>query len=303
MGLRVYFVLPTRVGMVRPSMRQHQAILRSPHARGDGPFEIISSALRRVFSPRAWGWSGNRERVPISLLVLPTRVGMVRIRERVGPWQYSSPHARGDGPVSPRLAKRWLAFSPRAWGWSAHPHSHRHPRWVLPTRVGMVRIRERVGPWQYSSPHARGDGPYLNCMGIEPTEFSPRAWGWSGQFACRVSRQAVLPTRVGMVRQAAVVSAVGSSSPHARGDGPSIRDIDGILDGFSPRAWGWSAKRKRESGLIAVLPTRVGMVRISSPPRSRRVSSPHARGDGPCYEIYNGGQIEFSPRAWGWSVN
>src|SRR5438105_2668238 len=71
------------------------------------------------------------------------------------------------------------------------------------------------------------------------------------------------------------------SFPHARGDGPYYKAWQTLTTAFSPRAWGWSAHTMNLMDLIAVFPTRVGMVRSEAAIRSIRFSFPHARGDGP----------------------
>ncbi len=71
---------------------------------------------------------------------------------------------------------------------------------------------------------------------------------------------------------------------------------------FSPPAWGWSDQglvRRRE---FDVLPTRVGMVRTTSPVDEHPACSPHPRGDGPITTPWGSHTLVFSPPAWGWSV-
>src|SRR5437773_12490404 len=106
--------------------------------------------------------------------------------------------------------------------------------------------------------------------------FSPRAWGWS-RF---VSRPPCLTI----------------SSPHARGDGPAIRDLGKDPDTFSPSAWGWSGGRLGDCVLRFVLPTRVGMVRESPLYNRLNGCSPHARGDGPGPAAITRSPLPFSPR-------
>ncbi len=77
-GVAVAAVLPTRVGMVRSAPPRASGSRCSPHARGDGPLVHARAHLQRLFSPRAWGWSELRPQIIATLLVLPTRVGMVR---------------------------------------------------------------------------------------------------------------------------------------------------------------------------------------------------------------------------------
>ena len=192
-------VLPTRVGMVRDHIPSACWESRSPHPRGDGP--VMGTIVRggTLFSPPAWGWSDQARSEILRGLVLPTRVGMVRISDGDFVSDGRSPHPRGDGPFSVSNGSTSAQFSPPAWGWSG-PRCRRPkkecvlpPAWgwsaslarcqingsVLPTRVGMVRCAERVSTSPACSPHPRGDGPFwarsFRPLGL----FSPPAWGWS----------------------------------------------------------------------------------------------------------------------------
>jgi len=93
-------VLPTRVGMVRAGPTCRTVRRCSPHACGDGPRRAPESDDLFTFSPRVWGWSFVQNWQPPAVLVLPTRVGMVR-----WDWMWCrrlgrSPHACGDGPAA-----------------------------------------------------------------------------------------------------------------------------------------------------------------------------------------------------------
>ena len=71
---------------------------------------------------------------------------------------------------------------------------------LLPTRVGMARIRVGRRAAARAAPHTRGDGPaYLEGM-PEVTFCSPHAWGWPATRATRLPEARLLPTRVGMAR-------------------------------------------------------------------------------------------------------
>ncbi len=91
-------------------------------------------------------------------------------------------------------------------------------------------------------------------------------------------------------------------SPHPRGDGPPYHVHRFSLRGFSPPAWGWSAETIANGIGLDVLPTRVGMVRMSNPITTFEGRSPHPRGDGPPQALKSWLRISFSPPAWGWSA-
>jgi len=226
---------------------------------------------------------------------------MVRGSNFLKPSSFRSLHVRGDGPAAQSVHPGGNPFSPRAWGWSGHRGRSVHSAWVLPTCVGMVREYVQVVTGAARSPHVRGDGP------------TSRASRW-------LPRN-VLPTCVGMVRIApySVVSSCCSphvrgdgpvrtssrapacGSPHVRGDGPFGPNRDGGDCSFSPRAWGWSVHDQALESRLKVLPTCVGMVRPEALMPWRTWSSPHVRGDGPNSCLYRSRDLEFSPRAWGWS--
>ncbi len=154
------------------------------------------------FSPPAWGWSAHEPATKGTHQVLPTRVGMVRLLAPLNPASPGSPHPRGDGPCIAGPFGRHPRFSPPAWGWSACRQRSRIARIVLPTRVGMVRAKPSIFSTPFSSPHPRGDGPYLAAIARPKWAFSPPAWGWSEIVRVNEARFSVLPTRVGMVRRA-----------------------------------------------------------------------------------------------------
>ncbi len=145
----------------------------------------------------------------------------------------------------------------------------------------MVRSCSACRCPRAGSPHVRGDGPGHFGTARSLSTFSPRAWGWSAVHALRGALHAVLPTCVGMVRLVAGGNQDRFRSPHVRG---------------------WSDRQAALRGLVQVLPTCVGMVR-PNPSRDAAISgSPHVRGDGPASRGPVPVRVQFSPRAWGWSV-
>jgi len=203
-----------------------EQIVGSPHVRGDGPALTAGSRRGCWFSPRAWGWSASITGLPGSATVLPTCVGMVRPPQPAGILSPSSPHVRGDGPLGGAGERYRTAFSPRAWGWSGCQIPRGRTDRVLPTCVGMVRQHIGAHGRSRGSPHVRGDGPPVVLSCARRFRFSPRAWGWSGNHRQHRCRGSVLPTCVGMVREDLMDRPTCKSSPHVRGDGPSLRPRD-----------------------------------------------------------------------------
>ena len=172
-------LLPTPVGMFRPSRITTSVLRPSPHARGDVPVRCRSSEKPRSFSPRPWGCSvmpGHRDR-PMPLL--PTPVGMFRRRRPVHLLRHASPHARGDVPRTRGRARPCSSFSPRPWGCSAGEALRADLGFLLPTPVGMFRRSTPSPRTARTSPHARGDVPWGPARYFGGNHFSPRPWGCS----------------------------------------------------------------------------------------------------------------------------
>ena len=162
------------------------------------------------------------------------------------------PHARGDGPSSPAVGAR----AP-----------------VIPTRVGMVRLRDQRKAASRRSPRAWGwSGADARHA---PMRQDPHARGDGPPAAKQPAGQKEIPTRVGMVRG---VWSEANQDPHARGDGP-----------------GWRGGRES-----AEIPTRVGMVRAQPRGRQcdRQVIPTRVGMDRSC----GSEALARYPRAWGWTA-
>ena len=78
---------------------------------------------------------------------------------------------------------------------------------------------------QRRKPHARGDGPIVSDTDGAELSVNPTHVGMDrSAAACRMVSSAVNPTHVGMDRLALASCALASGKPHARGDGPIIRE-------------------------------------------------------------------------------
>ena len=165
--------------MVRFSFCSSRVSHSIPHARGDGPKGRRKQGDHWSYSPRPWGWSANDMMRGSVARVFPTPVGMVRYHRTARRLPRGIPHARGDGPVGPRVVDDLRTYSPRPWGWSDLRAANTVAAGVFPTPVGMVRVDAPVRHPLFSIPHARGDGPQKLAMLFGQDRYSPRPWGWS----------------------------------------------------------------------------------------------------------------------------
>src|SRR5258708_21256682 len=75
----------------------------------------------------------------------------------------------------------------------------------------------------------------------------------------------------------------------------SYQPVAASQSAFSPHAWGWSDVPIEPVPGVKVLPTRVGMVRLSRPIASDSGRSPHTRGDGPAIIEWNSWFLNVLP--------
>ncbi len=112
----------------------------------------------------------------------------------------------------------------------------------------------------------------------------------------------VVPTPVGMDRLLGSANMSTASCPHACGDGPESPNRASVISALSPRLWGWTDRSNSGFHLIIVVPTPVGMDRIHWRCAIRRLSCPHACGDGPGFMEAFKQTLKLSPRLWGWTA-
>ena len=225
--------------------------------------------------------------------------------DRTGPGRLPKttgvPHARGDGPLTTRIRELLGERSPRTWGWTAAHDSREHRADAFPTHVGMDRVGVASRVDRRCVPHARGDGPIPLLSSVKSASRSPRTWGWTGQGMGSAVGVLAFPTHVGMDRWIPKKIEIGTSVPHARGDGPTTGVTNPPDLARSPRTWGWTAHRPIMRIPPRAFPTHVGMDRSLAAAESPQQCVPHARGDGPARRLVKPAWYMRSPRTWGWT--
>jgi len=94
----------------------------------------------------------------------------------------SFPHTRGDVPWQEVGGELFVPFSPHAWGCTVraalvHDAGRRFPH----TRGDVPDYTRTIDSYVMRFPHTRGDVPRLEIVTGLPLEFSPHAWGCTGQ--------------------------------------------------------------------------------------------------------------------------
>ncbi len=177
--------VPTHVGMDRSSASRCLRRIRSPHARGDGPFTGNDGVTVNMESPRTWGWTARSCLPNLNSRGVPTHVGMDRHHYPRHHYPRRSPHARGDGPYFASVLESLSRESPRTWGWTEYDDCQYCRGTGVPTHVGMDREKPSPRCMCQWSPHARGDGPRETEAIIEKMKRSPHARGGSATLTRR----------------------------------------------------------------------------------------------------------------------
>src|SRR5207248_306061 len=130
-------------------------------------------------SPRMWGWTVDAFSLPVERAVVPTHVGVDRTRHiRVGV-NIGCPHACGGGPEVFNDRQPLLGLSPRMWGWTVPQDVCTTSAAVVPTHVGVDRLKIEADQWIAGCPHACGGGPSMGADIEAVGKLSPRMWGWT----------------------------------------------------------------------------------------------------------------------------
>src|SRR5690606_16081884 len=102
------------------------------------PGKLASQEFLQLSSPRAWGCTVSVQALSEGGVVVPTRVGVYRLRRwpRFAVW--GRPHARGGVPPASVVAGFAEPSSPRAWGCTGALDVREHPRPSSPRAWGCT---------------------------------------------------------------------------------------------------------------------------------------------------------------------
>ena len=154
---------------------------------------------------------------------------------------WTTPHARGDGPVDPQGSKEHRETAPRPWGWTGDAANNRT------TLVTAPR------PWGWTGRD--------HLVTLIPT--APRPWGWTVSLSSKRRSAANLPTPVGMDRAQERLGSQAPNRPHARGDGPSLTHAKRGQNTIVPTPVGMDRRTRTVLRLMPNRPTPVGMDRLA----------------------------------------
>src|SRR5690606_7953344 len=113
------FIVPTHVGVDPTAQVEFWLLHDRPHARGGGPEPHCNPHVIRRSSPRTWGWTPLGNSGSYRAFIVPTHVGVDRIRMTGLP--------------------RLRTSSPRTWGWTRCQSAGCHRLGIVPTHVGVDR--------------------------------------------------------------------------------------------------------------------------------------------------------------------
>ena len=144
------------------------------------------------------------------------------------------------------------------WGQDTITDTMRTKLRIIPTRVGTRCYQTRFCLRQKDHPHACGDKVKSNREFAAIGGSSPRVWGQELSVAFDVSKNRIIPTRVGTSNDDAPFYFDFQDHPHACGDKYSWQKVKKKNKGSSPRVWGQVTERGGAPVVFRIIPTRVG---------------------------------------------
>ena len=293
---------PARAGMDLGVHRHSAGSQRIPRTRGDGPPDCPTRRRHQPDSPHARGWTLGHAGGHPAWEGFPARAGMDRGRRGHRRAGRRIPRTRGDGPLVDLAARRLLADSPHARGWTSRPLRPGRAHCGFPARAGMDPARAPCSPTWRRIPRTRGDGPYPGPPVVSPAGDSPHARGWTSSWPTSPAPGTGFPARAGMDPWRRLARGPDGGIPRTRGDGPSAARIAPSAARDSPHARGWTVEGWMRMAAEAGFPARAGMDRRRGWWRITRPGIPRTRGDGPRPVPGSRSGLADSPHARGWTL-
>ena len=152
-------VFPAYAGMFRGLSRWWIELARFPRIRGDVPHALNCGNTTHEFSPHTRGCSGPADPPPYSRAVFPAYAGMFLLPRHCITDIKSFPRIRGDVPLSQKLPKPILTFSPHTRGCSSQADWTGLSVRVFPAYAGMFLSLTGEKFVEMGFPRIRGDVP------------------------------------------------------------------------------------------------------------------------------------------------
>ena len=168
------------------------------------------------------------------------------------------PHVRGDGALPREPKGQYAGSPPRAWGRPVLTVAVASLGRFTPTCVGTAVYRDVERDQCAVHPHVRGDGYGSPSLLSQANGSPPRAWGRRVRLAKLAVMLRFTPTCVGTAQTEGQAVRGLAVHPHVRGDGTTVDNIRGMIDGSPPRAWGRLVTPPLESWGFRFTPTCVG---------------------------------------------
>jgi len=229
-----------------------------PHASGEHGAAILNFDPSDGSSPREWGTRWPRVPFRVARRFIPTRVGNTLLSAVQRSNKAVHPHASGEHVLAGSPAAQGSGSSPREWGTRPQRLLCESQRRFIPTRVGNTGWQgwqRRRGPVH---PHASGEHSSKRCDRMLLHGSSPREWGTHQRSSEPSEKPRFIPTRVGNTGAHAGCQPVRPVHPHASGEHSRMPVITLSRAGSSPREWGTRRERRKGTGRLRFIPTRVG---------------------------------------------
>jgi len=169
--------IPTCVGSMCGGDLASSLTTVHPHMRGEHFFSTLKRSSSSGSSPHAWGAWCDAAPPYRRRRFIPTCVGsMARHAQNISRLPVH-PHSRGEHNDIGANTFGTAGSSPHAWGaFDAVGELHR-PAWFIPTCVGSMMERSRVGMCPPVHPHTRGEHQRMVFRSVKCSGSSPHAWG------------------------------------------------------------------------------------------------------------------------------
>ena len=133
-------IIPTRVGTRFGFCSAFTRLQDHPHACGDKFHCLVSNPLMLGSSPRVWGQGCIACVYPVTVGIIPTRMGTRSrtISKNITVWDH--PHACGDKKHKGGDFLEMSGSSPRVWGQEFSASAGTAWKRIIPTRVGTSYI-------------------------------------------------------------------------------------------------------------------------------------------------------------------
>ena len=251
-------LIPARAGKTSARDDPWLGLTAHPRAGGENLQDIFDLVSAAGSSPRGRGKLDGRERVGLTVRLIPARAGKTKQATKREPPSRAHPRAGGENAPGVQAGTPQAGSSPRGRGKQSTGRAPSNRRGLIPARAGKTATNCQTPTRGQAHPRAGGENFARYSRRYSPLGSSPRGRGKHRDAHPRRRQDGLIPARAGKTPTWSTPTVACWAHPRAGGENSIPAKFSVSANGSSPRGRGKHTLSHGLPRIPRLIPARAG---------------------------------------------